>query len=152
MIFLKLGGSLITRKYQPMAARKQTIERLAGEIAQFVQDSPEEQLLLGHGSGSFGHTVAAEHGTHLGASSAEDWRGFAEVWRAAQGLNRMVMDALHGEGVAAVCFPPSATLICTGGEIDSYAFDPLLEALEAGLVGVVYGDAVFDLSQGACIV
>ena len=152
MIFLKLGGSLITRKHQPMAARKQTIERLAGEIAQFVQDSPDEQLLLGHGSGSFGHPVAAQYGTHLGASSAEDWRGFAEVWRAAQALNRMVMDALHGAGVAAVCFPPSATMICTSGEIDSYAFDPLLEALESGLVGVVYGDVAFDLNQGACIV
>ena len=152
MIFLKLGGSLITNKDKPLSARNKTIDRLANEIAQFVKDSPNEQLLLGHGSGSFGHHIAAKHGTHLGASSARDWRGFAEVWKTAQGLNRIVMDALHAAGVAAVAFPPSASVICRDGEIESYAFDPLQQALEAGLVAVVYGDVAFDAGQGACII
>ena len=151
MIFLKLGGSLITNKDQPLSARMKTIESLAGEIAHFVQDAPDEQLLLGHGSGSFGHHVAAKYGTHRGASSAEDWRGFAEVWMAARRLNRMVMDAMHAAGVAAVAFPPSASAMCAGGEIESYAFDPVQRALDAGLVVVVYGDVAFDASQGACI-
>lgn len=152
MIFLKLGGSLITNKDKPLSARRKTIDRLANEIAQFVKDSPNEQLLLGHGSGSFGHHIAAKHGTHMGASSARDWRGFAEVWKTAQGLNRIVMDALHAAGVAAVAFPPSASVICREGEIESYAFDPVQHALEAGLVAVVYGDVAFDAVQGACIV
>jgi len=152
MIFLKLGGSLITNKDQPLSARMKTIERLAGEIAQFIRVMPDEQLLLGHGSGSFGHHVAAKYGTHQGAESAVDWRGFAEVWMAARRLNRMLMDALHAAGVAAVCFPPSASVLCSGGEIESYAFDPVQRAMEAGLVAVVYGDVAFDASQGACIV
>jgi len=152
MIFLKLGGSLITNKDQPLSARMKTIERLASEIAQFVRVMPDEQLLLGHGSGSFGHHVATNYGTHQGAESADDWRGFAEVWMAARRLNRMLMDALHAAGVAAVCFPPSASVLCSEGEIESYAFDPVQRAMEAGLVAVVYGDVAFDASQGACIV
>jgi isopentenyl phosphate kinase len=152
MIFLKLGGSLITHKDRPLRSRDETIKRLAGEIAQFIQEFPNEQLLLGHGSGSFGHHVAAKHQTHLGASGAEDWRGFAEVWMTARRLNRIVMDALHETGVAAVAFPPSASVLCKNGEIESYAFDPVQAALEAGLVAVVYGDVAFDSGQGACIV
>ncbi len=152
MIFLKLGGSLITHKDRPLTARGKTIKRLAGEIAQFIQEFPDEQLLLGHGSGSFGHHAAAKHGTHRGASSPEDWRGFAEVWMTARRLNRIVMDALHQAGVAAVSFPPSASVLCQDGEIESYAFDPVQAALEAGLVAVVYGDVAFDSGQGACIV
>lgn len=151
MIFLKLGGSLITHKDRPLSARGETIERLAAEIAQFMQDFPDEQLLLGHGSGSFGHHVAAKHGTHLGASSVEEWRGFAEVWMAARSLNHLVMEALHAAGVGAVCLPPSASALCEAGEIESYAFEPVQRALEAGLVAVVHGDAAFDSRQGACI-
>jgi isopentenyl phosphate kinase len=152
MIFLKLGGSLITDKDQPLSARVKRIGRLAREIAQFVETHPDEQLLLGHGSGSYGHHVAARYGTHRGASKARDWRGFAEVWMAARRLNRIMMDALHEAGVAAVAFPPSASVLCRDGEIESYAFDPIQSAMEAGLVAVVYGDVAFDSGQGACIV
>ena len=61
--FLKLGGSLITDKRQPETPRMDVIERLAQEIAAARAANPSLQLVLGHGSGSFGHIYARQYGT-----------------------------------------------------------------------------------------
>jgi isopentenyl phosphate kinase len=59
MVFLKLGGSLITVKSQPHTPRLEALERLGQEIAQARLHNPNLQILLGHGSGSFGHVAPA---------------------------------------------------------------------------------------------
>ena len=71
MIFLKLGGSLITDKARPETPRLDVLRRLVNEIAEARQAAPTLRLLIGHGSGSFGHAAAARHATHLGASNPE---------------------------------------------------------------------------------
>ncbi|MEW6566738.1 MAG: isopentenyl phosphate kinase [Chloroflexota bacterium] len=152
MIFLKLGGSLITDKSRPETARLDVLNRLAAEIASALQDRPDLRLLIGHGSGSFGHSVAARFGTHRGAASAEEWRGFAEVWAVAGRLNRMVVDALRRAGLPVVGFPPSASTVCEGGAIVEMAHEPVARALRAGLVAVVGGDVAVDRLWGATIV
>lgn len=152
MIFLKLGGSLITDKAAPETAREEMLARLAGEIGEARSARPDMRLLLGHGTGSFGHQAAAKFGTHRGAASRDDWQGFAEVWRSAQRLHRRVMDALYREAIPAVSFPPSASAVCRGGEIQSMAVEPIRHALDAGLLPVVFGDVSFDLAQGSTIV
>lgn len=151
MILLKLGGSLITDKHRPETSRPHVLSRLAQEIAQARQEQPELPLVVGHGSGSFGHTAAARHGTHLGASSAADWLGFAEVWAAAQRLNRLVIDALIEVGLPAIAFPPSASVTSDDGIMLDMAIEPIIEALENGLLPVVYGDVAFDCTRGATI-
>ncbi len=152
MIFLKLGGSLITDKAVPETVREETLARLAGEIRQARAARPGLRLLLGHGAGSFGHRAAAKYGTHRGAATGDDWQGFAEVGHAAHRLHRRVMDALHAEAIPAVSFPPSASALCRAGEIQSMAVEPIRRALDAGLLPVVFGDVAFDLAQGSTIV
>ena len=151
MILLKLGGSLITDKQRPETPRPQVISRLAREIAQAKRKLPELKLVVGHGSGSFGHSVAARHSTHLGASSAADWVGFAEVWASAQRLNRLVIDGLIEVGFPAIAFPPSASATSDDGIMVEMAIEPLKKALENGLLPVVHGDVAFDLTRGATI-
>jgi isopentenyl phosphate kinase len=151
MIFLKLGGSLITDKSRPEVCRQEVLQRLAAEISSARTQRPEIKLLVGHGSGSFGHVVAARHGTHKGASTPEDWRGFAEVWRVANRLNRLVVDALIGEGLPAVSFPPSASAVAAGGEVEQLAWEPVAMALARGLLPVVAGDVAFDRVRGSTI-
>ncbi len=152
MVFLKLGGSLITDKAKPDTPRLEVIQRLAAEIASAFSEQPDLRLLLGHGSGSFGHTAAARYGTHLGASTAEDWTGFIEVWAAAHRLHSHVMDALRSVGLPAMSLPPSASAICESGEIVSLATEPIANALDAGLLPVVLGDVAFDRMKGSAIV
>lgn len=152
MIFLKLGGSLITEKDKPESCRHATLKRLATEISVAIDRNPKLHLLLGHGSGSFGHYAATRHGTHLGASSPSEWQGFTEVWQAAQRLNRLVLDALVAARLPVIAFPPSATALCVEGKIQTMSIEPLQRALDAELLPVVHGDVAFDRTLGATIV
>lgn len=152
IIFLKLGGSLITDKTGVEAVRKDVLFRLAVEIKQALEDYPNFQLLIGHGSGSFGHVAAAKYGTRLGVRTAEQWIGFGEVSSAASRLNGFVMAALLKAGVPAIRLQPSASALCADGKIQTLATKPVEMALEAGLVPVIFGDVAFDTVNGGTII
>jgi isopentenyl phosphate kinase len=151
-IFLKLGGSLITDKTKVERLRHDVLTRLVAEIAQARHDNPALRLVLGHGSGSFGHVAGAKHGTRQGVTDAAGWRGFAEVSDAAARLNRMVITELLAVDVPAVSLSPSASVRCVDGRIQTIAIQPVQAALEAGLLPVVYGDVAFDSVRGGTIV
>lgn len=151
-IFLKIGGSLITDKMGVQAVRADVLARLATEIAATRQVQPGLRLLLGHGSGSFGHVAAAQHGTRHGVQTAAQWQGFADVAQAAAVLNRLVVDALQTAAVPALSLAPSASVRCQDGRIVSMAVAPVRQALDARLLPVVYGDVAFDAARGGTIV
>ncbi len=150
-LLLKLGGSLITDKARPHTARTDVLHRLAGEIAAARREQPGLRLVVGHGSGSFGHVPAQRWGTRQGVRTPEEWGGFLEVWREAQALHRLVMDALAGAGLPALAFPPSAAVTARDGRVVRWDLAPLRSALQAGLLPVVYGDVVFDAARGGTI-
>lgn len=152
LVFLKLGGSLITDKTAPQALRADVLARLAREISDARRASPGLRLLIGHGSGSFGHVTASRYGTRAGVRTAEEWRGYAETAIVAAELNRLVVDALWAAGVPALRFQPSASALCHDGELRSMAERPLVAALEHGLVPVVYGDVALDEVRGGTII
>jgi isopentenyl phosphate kinase len=151
LIFLKLGGSLITDKNTPGTAMPDRIHQLAGEIAQVWTENPGMRLVVGHGSGSFGHQAASRYGTRQGAATPEEWRGFAEVWRQASALNRLVVESLHHAGLPAIVFPVSGSALADDGEIIEWLLTPLKNALEYRLLPVVFGDVAFDRSRGGTI-
>jgi isopentenyl phosphate kinase len=151
MIFLKLGGSLITEKAGVEQARLDVIQRLAQEISEAVAQSSGLKLVVGHGSGSFGHRAAQRFGTHLGAKTAEQWKGFSEVWGAANRLHRTFLDSLRVEGLPAISFPPSSLAVAEDGHIIAFGLEPIQTALSKGLLPIIYGDVAFDRVRGATI-
>lgn len=151
LCFLKLGGSLITDKTIPHSPRLPVLARLAEEIASARQTNPNLRLLVGHGSGSFGHVPASRYGTRQGVHTPEEWSGFVEVWREASALNRLVVEALSDAGLPAIAFPPSASLVASDGKVAAWELIPILSALLHGLVPVVNGDVIFDQVRGGTI-
>jgi len=151
IIFLKLGGSLITDKDKPQTARLDVIERIANEIAEAIHRTGDFHLVIGHGSGSFGHATADQFQTHLGGEGEAYWRGFAEVWRAARELNQIMIDYLFKAGLPVVAFPPSAGLIAEEKHLASWDTNPIKIALSHNLIPVVQGDVIFDLEIGGTI-
>lgn len=149
--FLKLGGSLITHKEKAHSARRYVLERVAAEISRALKDNPQLQLIIGHGSGSYGHFPATEYQTRQGVQSAEQWRGFIEVWQEARALNTIVMNALHEKEIPALCFPPNAQVMADDGRVTVWDTTQISDALKQGLVPVIYGDAIFDKSRGGTI-
>jgi len=151
-VFLKLGGSLITDKAREATARLEVIERLAGEIREALEARPSLGLVLGHGSGSFGHFVGRRYGVREGVKGPEGWKGFAETAAAAARLNRIVTDALLAKGVPVFSLQPSASLLCRNGSIIRWAWEPVEMALREGLVPLIYGDVALDEERGTTIV
>ncbi len=151
LVFLKLGGSLITDKTRPYTARPDKLTSLAAQICTAIQAQRDVSLVVGHGSGSFGHTAAKQHGTRLGVQTADEWRGFAEVWFQASALNRFVMQALHEAKVACVALAPVSAVTAHDGKVAEWDLSPLTSALAAGLVPVIYGDVIFDQVRGGTI-
>ncbi|MEK6256458.1 MAG: isopentenyl phosphate kinase [Chloroflexota bacterium] len=149
--FLKLGGSLITDKSIPSTPRLDVIARLAAEIAAVKEKEPNLQIILGHGSGSFGHVPAKKYGTRNGVKTMQQWSGFTQVWWQATSLNRLVIEALQNAGILAIAFPASAGAITKSGRLTNWNITPLLAALEAGMLPVVFGDVAFDNQIGGTI-
>lgn len=152
LVFLKLGGSLITDKQRERSARLRTIRRLAGEVRAALAQQPDLRLVIGHGSGSFGHMVAARYGTRQGVRSAEEWVGFAQVAAAAAQLNQIVTDIFNGEGLPVFSLPPSASARCESERLNYLDTGTIHAALRARLIPLVYGDVAFDSRWGGTII
>ena len=179
LLFLKLGGSLITDKTRPRTVKPEILKRLCEEIASARERDPNLVLVLGHGSGSFGHVAAKKYATRGGVSSpppslprkrGRDWfspprgempdgagggrnylPGFSGVWHEARALNVFVMDALREAGIPSMALPASASVISSDGKVSSWDVAPFRRALVNGIVPVVHGDVIFDEVKGGTI-
>ncbi len=151
LVFLKLGGSLITDKTRPYTLRPEKLDHLAAEIAFALREDASLHLVLGHGSGSFGHPAASRYATRHGVSGTHAWLGFAEVWYQASSLNRLVVEALHRANLPVVTFSPAASVIAHDGKILAWDHYSIQVALSNGLLPVIHGDVAFDKLRGGTI-
>jgi isopentenyl phosphate kinase len=151
IVFLKLGGSLITDKDRAYTLRPEKLDDLVAQIASAMKEHPELQLILGHGSGSFGHQAASQFGTRDGVTGWKAWRGFAEVWYQASELNRMVVESLHRAGLPVITLSPAASITTRDGKISRWDLYQLNITLQQGLLPVIHGDVVFDDKRGGTI-
>lgn len=162
LVLLKLGGSLITDKARPETACDGMIHRLAREVTEALRQPGAPRLVLGHGSGSFGHAAAARYGVHEGlgpgpapepgaGAAPERLQGISRVQERAAALHTRVVDALLAEGAAPFSVAPSSALVAAAGRPVRIEAEPLLLALRVGLLPVVYGDVVMDRERGSAI-
>jgi isopentenyl phosphate kinase len=140
---IKIGGSVITDKSIAYKANENIIRSIAKSLKKI-----KTPLLIGHGSGSFGHTSAKLYGGRHGYT---DPKGIAKVARDAQEINRIVMDIFIEEGLPAISFSPRSFLLTENGAVDASFFKPLDQALSQGLIPVIYGDVIWDSKQRTTI-
>ncbi len=153
LLFVKLGGSLITDKAMAETVRAVVLGRLCRELATFLGDaSRETAVVVGHGSGSFGHMAA--RGTPLaesdgtGAPSPALRDAAAATQLAAGRLHLLVREALVVAGVPAFSVSPSAATVAGADGDDFVGVRALLGAVSAGMVPVVHGDVVATRAGG----
>ncbi|MEM3730598.1 MAG: isopentenyl phosphate kinase [Candidatus Bathyarchaeia archaeon] len=144
---LKIGGSVITDKNNPITARLQDISRLAEEI----KNANIPNLIVVHGGGSFGHPLAQQYSLKDGFKKESQLAGFAETHHIMTVLNGLVMDALIWRNIPAVSITPSSCIITRGGRIHCFEEAPLKMLLKMGFMPVLYGDAVLDTELGFTI-
>ncbi len=152
-LLIKLGGSLLTDKERPETAHPERIERLAREIAS-AREAAEgngERIVLGHGSGSFGHVAAAAAGLGKSPLDPRNLSGASRTQERAAALHSLVAEALRAAGIAPFSLAPGSFLVAEGGVAVDRFLPPLAQALRLGLLPVVYGDVVLDRTWGASI-
>ncbi len=151
LVFLKLGGSLITNKEKTDTPNLARISAICDEIAAALKDSPRLELVIGHGSGSFGHHAAQQFHTREGVSSTEEWLGFARVWQKARALNNLIADSLAKAGVPVISFSPSGSVITNDHRIVVWNTKPIELAVRQHLAPLIHGDVIFDRKIGGTI-
>lgn len=149
ILFVKLGGSLLTDKSSPYAPRPAVIERLAKEVAR-VWSSVRGRLVVGHGSGSFGHVAAQDTG--LADTDADvTAEALSQTWHAARRLHRRVLDAFRDAGLPVMSFAPSSALVTDEARPVSLHAEPVRRALALKALPVTLGDVVLDRARGGAI-
>jgi len=147
LTILKLGGSSITKKDKLFTPNVNAINRLAGEI----KKARVKPLLIIHGGGSFGHPVAKKYKIKEGYIAQTQLQGFSKTHYAMVKLNRLILDSLIRRGIPAVTIQPSACIVTKNGRIKYMEKRPLINLLEIGVIPLLYGDAVIDLTKGFTI-
>ncbi len=150
IIFLKLGGGLITDKNKPFTAQREIIHRLGLEIKEALKTT-KSKLVIAHGSGSFGHSSAAKYNTQNGVVNNNGVWGVAEVCDAAIRINRIVMEEFLKIKLPAISFAPKSLIMARSGKVVKMFSQPIFVALELGLLPVLYGDVVMDAKKGCGI-
>lgn len=147
---VKLGGSLLTDKQRPRALRTDVVRRLAQELAEAGSRPGASAVVIGHGSGSFGHWAAHRHRFRERTGPARNLAA-ARVQLAAGELHRRLLRALVKAGLPVLSLRPAAWLTLADGAVAKASVDALAGALEAGAVPVVCGDVVSDALLGTTI-
>lgn len=150
IILIKLGGSVITDKGRAFYAKEKVIARLGREIFQ-AQKQLKAKLIIGHGSGSFGHVVATKYQTHQGLVNKNSLKGLSETADAASRINRIVTKNLKMQGLNVVSFAPASFIISKAGNLAKFFPEPIVLCLKVGGIPLVYGDVVMDSAKGFTI-
>ncbi|MEM3586653.1 MAG: isopentenyl phosphate kinase [Candidatus Jordarchaeaceae archaeon] len=150
-VILKIGGSVITKKEKDMLPDFKAIKRISREIGEALDHAPNLKLVLVHGGGSFGHSVAAKYNVHLGFRAGNQILGFTKTIQAMRRLNLIFVEELQKVGLPAIPLQPSAISIQEDGKLSSMFTATLEFALTLGCIPVLWGDAVFDGKQGYSI-
>ncbi len=151
LVFVKLGGSLITDKSEPFSLRTQIIQRLAREIHK-ARQSKDIKLIIGHGGGSFPHVPAKKYETHKGLINENSYEGLAKVQDAAARLNRIVVSSLINAGEWAFSIQPSSATVTKNGRIAEWYTKPIELLLNYDMIPVPYGDVGLDTFRGCSII
>ncbi len=155
VIFIKLGGSIITNKDIPLSLRSDVLKRLVQEISRarvvLQKEGNETLFVVGHGQGSFAHAPAMKYQTMKGFVNEESRMGMAIVQDTAAQLNRIVVHEFIQAGIPAVSVCPSNSLVTDHRKASAWFSNVFEEYLKHGMFPITGGDVIVDTSQGCTI-
>lgn len=145
MIVVKLGGSVITEKESVETLDEAALDRAIGILA-----GVDEQLVVVHGAGSFGHYYADRHGVTRTTGSRDAVAAY-EIHTAMRRLNDAVVSRLHREGVSALPVHPLSVGSRDEESALSFPVNAVKTMLGEGFVPVLHGDVISQEGAGVTI-
>lgn len=151
-ILIKLGGSLITDKTKAKTFRPERVRQIATQVVRLRDHSHNIRIIIGHGSGSFGHFEARKYRTVEGVRSDHERQGFVQVGAVAAELCQLVLGEFHAAGLPTMRFQPSSTIVASDRKIQSFDSRALAMALNQQLIPLIHGDIALDEIIGGTII
>lgn len=137
---------MITDKKRQYTFRDRVTERLIKEIKQSV----EEDIIIVHGGGSFGHPGAEQYRLNTERPMEYD-KGAAEVQLDMRRLNNRILQIMIKEGLWAMSIPGAMVSIFKDGELVEFNDELFKRYLSIGTIPVTFGDVAVDLDRGVTI-
>ncbi|SAM00556.1 hypothetical protein [Absidia glauca] len=146
---IKLGGAAITNKHCEDELSPH-LDRIVDEI---VAVHPTTRLVLIHGAGGFGHPPAKHYALKQGWTPADPHKklGFAMTRCHVLDLHHHLLTRLIAKGLPVVSVSPFEQTCTSGGVPSSHLGRRVEVVLQAGLIPLLYGDAVLDAQWGCTI-
>jgi isopentenyl phosphate kinase len=148
LILLKIGGGVITDKSVHYGLREDVLVRLAKEIGEAQQSLQDTNVIIGNGAGSFAHFSAHKYRTTEGFVNEASRIGMGWVRHDAVKLNQIVFEQLLLANVPVFSFSPSSLMSVKNGKTKQVFMESITDAMEKGIVPLVYGDVVVDADKG----
>ncbi len=154
LILIKLGGSVITNKAKLDTPNIKNINRLFREIHTALNKQADKniKIIIGHGSGSFGHFAANKYQVHKGLINKESLKGTSITQDSAARLHRIIFNQALLNKLNILSFSPSSAILSNNSKIISWNLKLMQNAINFGFIPLTYGDISIDLKTGVSIV
>ncbi|HKR74837.1 MAG TPA: isopentenyl phosphate kinase [Candidatus Nitrosocosmicus sp.] len=138
LVIIKMGGSVVTFKDQPLMPNIEGIEGIAKVIDELRK---KFRIILVHGGGSFGHYWSVKYDMHTKPFPYSD-KGIAVVHESMIKLNHIIIDKFINLDLKPYTLQPSSFM--TKGKGDVSKIKELAE-ISAGnnLIPVTFGDVIY---------
>ncbi len=150
LILIKIGGGSITDQNVPRTAKREEISRLLSEIYE-AKKAKDFDIIIGHGSGSFGHVTAKEYKVNEGIINEKSLKGGVLTMIVASELSFIVIDEAVKLEMPIFPFFPSSFSSARGKKINKGFVENIRLSMEKGFIPMVHGDVVIDEKQGIAI-
>jgi isopentenyl phosphate kinase len=141
IFLLKLGGSLLTDKNNPLSLREDVIKNVIQQII-----DANKKIILIHGGGSFGHPLAKKYEISNGLNKTipNQVFGLTETHQAMNKLNSYIINLFLEKKYPALSIQPSSIFIQDLETILTHSIDVIETALDLNILPILYGDIILD--------
>ncbi|MFI5421878.1 MAG: hypothetical protein ACHQ1H_12995, partial [Nitrososphaerales archaeon] len=133
LTIVKLGGSLITYKDQPLSINTQALQVVARELRNFLSSEKPGKIFLIHGGGSFGHFYAKQFSLNTKFSRIKT-EGVAMTLTSMLQLHSLVLKQLNSEKVFCATILPSELISLDGKGITTNGATRIQSILSCDLI------------------
>ncbi len=146
IVFIKIGGSVITDKTKPYSLKKSNLKKIVKKIKELYKKSKDLKLfILGHGSGSFGHYDASLYQKNPTILRA------ARIRYSTLKLHEIVYEELIKNNLPVFSFSPSSFVLSRDKDVSTLNLESFFVCLREGFIPLVYGDVIMDKKLGVTI-
>lgn len=147
IVFIKLGGSLITDKKKPLTVHTTRLRSTVKQLKELYNRYPNTSFIYGNGAGSFGHFVASQYHEELAQRGKYSTLAVREIHKSVSDLNTIIINEMMDQKLPVISLAPSSFMTSDKGRINACKIQGIITLLENGVSPLVYGDIIPDRTR-----